>query len=314
MKFIKKNIVFQALDQSPVAILLIDAESSSRSIVYANQAIAELLDINPVDVIGCHFDELLAEGRWICDGVAPQVFMDQQKWKGRKGPTNWLDVRIMPLYDPAEHVAFWQVSVVHEHEVSAQGHKRRTLSSELRDARRQIRSLQRTDAVTGLANAAMFDEVLQRDWAIARREQRCIGLIVFEVDSLPAYRDIYGRHATDSLLRKIGHAINGTLRRAGDLAARLDDGRFAVLMGSPDGSHIEAFATGIAAKVRNLAIHHPRSVRDRFVTMTFASAAEVPDQIASTPDLMAQAINALPSAAVLNVAGPEHTPEPESLI
>ena len=36
-------------------------------------------------------------------------------------------------------------------------------------------------------------------------------VIVFQVDALDRYRDLYGKHAADSCLRKIGHAITGSL-------------------------------------------------------------------------------------------------------
>ncbi len=130
--------------------------------------------------------------------------------------------------------------------------------------------------MTGLANRSAFDEVLERDWSIARREQRRIGVIVFSVDCLAEYREIFGRHTTDSLLRKVGHAIAGTLRRAGDVGARIGHNQFVVLVGDPDGSQASACAKLIAAKVRNLAILNPRSKVSRYATVSFGIASEVP--------------------------------------
>jgi PleD family two-component response regulator len=45
----------------------------------------------------------------------------------------------------------------------------------------------------------------------------------------------------------------------------------------------------IAAKVRGLSIHHPRSRADRFVTVSFGAASAVPSAALSASDLLQQA-------------------------
>jgi diguanylate cyclase (GGDEF)-like protein len=146
----------------------------------------------------------------------------------------------------------------------------------LRDAQLRLRQTDRTDAVTGLLSRQAFIEVLQRDWVIAGREQRRITVIVFQVDAFDRYRDLYGKHAADSCLRKVAHAITGSLRRAGDMAARVADNRFAALVGSGEENQAREFAAQIARKVRDLAIHHPRSPSGRYVTVAIGFGSEVP--------------------------------------
>ena len=59
------------------------------------------------------------------------------------------------------------------------------------------------------------------------------------------YRNLFGRHASDSVLRKIAHAINGSLRRAGDFSARYDEARFAALIGSANEIQAQSLAESI---------------------------------------------------------------------
>ena len=66
--------------------------------------------------------------------------------------------------------------------------KRVSFKHALQDARRKLKRLERTDSATGIPNEAAFGEILQRDWAIARREQRPLAVAVFEVDHLDEYR------------------------------------------------------------------------------------------------------------------------------
>jgi diguanylate cyclase (GGDEF)-like protein len=142
-------------------------------------------------------------------------------------------------------------------------------------AKRRIRDLARDDPVTGLLNAATFREVLAHDWAVAAREKTSLALVSFTLDDFPAYLHVFGRHASDSCLRRVAQAIRRCLRRASDVAARIesDEGdRLVVLSHSSSENGVSEFAVRIAASVRELGLHHPRSSRDRFVTVSYKTA------------------------------------------
>ena len=139
-------------------------------------------------------------------------------------------------------------------------------------AKRRIRDLTRDDAVTGLLNAATFREVLQHDWAVAAREKSSLALVAFTLDDFPAYLEVFGRHAADSCLRRVAQAIRRCLRRASDVAARIEsDGVdcLVVLSHSSNESGVNDFAALISATVRELGLHHPRSRQARFVTVSY---------------------------------------------
>jgi diguanylate cyclase (GGDEF)-like protein len=145
----------------------------------------------------------------------------------------------------------------------------------LRRARRRIRDLSRDDPVTGLLNEAAFREVLVHDWAVAGREKSSLALIAFTLDHFDAYLDVFGRHATDSCLRRVSQAVRRCMRRASDVAARIDvDGSecLVVLSHASDEAGVREFAERIAAAVRELGLHHPRSKSGRFVTVSHRAA------------------------------------------
>ena len=93
-----------------------------------------------------------------------------------------------------------------------------------------------------------------------------------------------------------------SLRREGDLTARYADDCFAVLMGDASEAQAAEMAGRIAAKVRGLAIHHPRSMRDRFVTLSWGVASARPEGLGSRPDLIAQATEAMGSDGAVDAA------------
>ena len=180
---------------------------------------------------------------------------------------------------------------------------RAALPAALRDARMHLRRLDGRDSATGILSRHAFDDLLQRDWVLARREQRSLGLMLFQLDGFDAYREVYGRHAADSCLRKVAHAITGSLRRAGDLTARFQDDQFVVLISQGDENKIADLAAAIAGKVRGLSVHHPRSPVDRFVTVSFGVAVGIPASTGSVNVLVEQAEESLTHSQPISTDG-----------
>ena len=135
-------------------------------------------------------------------------------------------------------------------------------------AKRRIRDLSRDDPVTGLLNGQAFREVLAHDWAVAARESSTLALVLFTLDDFDAYVAVFGRHAADSCLRRVGQAIRRCLRRASDVVGRLDGADLVVLSHASDETAVREFAARISSAVRELGLHHPRSSVSKFVTVT----------------------------------------------
>lgn len=136
-------------------------------------------------------------------------------------------------------------------------------------AKRRIRDLSRDDPVTGLMNARAFREVLQHDWAVAAREKSTLALVLFTLDDFDAYIDVFGRHAADSCLRRVGQTVRRCLQRASDVVGRIDGANLVVLSHASEEDGVREFASRISAAVRELGLHHPRSSVGRFVTVSF---------------------------------------------
>jgi two-component system chemotaxis family response regulator WspR len=139
-------------------------------------------------------------------------------------------------------------------------------------AKRRIRDLSRDDPVTGLLNEGSFREVLAHDWSVAAREKANLALISFSLNDFSEYLEIFGRHAADSCLRRVAQAVRRCLRRASDVAARVDVDNntcIVVLSHSPSDVGVADFAARISAAVRELGLHHPRSSESKFVTVSY---------------------------------------------
>lgn len=296
-----KKVICQALDCVQQATLIVNARKADLPIAYVNPAIEILVGADASELIGSPLRNLVSEGELPEPGCGtfnantgerdPQEVNErfEQVWKGKDGKDIPVCVQASPLYDRPGTPGYWMLQIPAGIASAVDASNPESLKDALTDARRQLKKLERADTATGIPNRAVFMETLQRDWSMARREQRCLGLIIFEVDAFAEYRDLFGRHAADSVLRKIGHAISGSVRRAGDLAARYDQDRFAVLIGSTNEIQAQGLAENIAAKVRNLSIHHPRSPLGRFLTLSFGVASEVPAWSAKSSELLTRA-------------------------
>jgi diguanylate cyclase (GGDEF)-like protein len=171
--------------------------------------------------------------------------------------------------------------------------------------------LQRDDRLTGLRHSEYFHEMVRRDFAIAQRESRSLTVYVADVDALGRYNDTFGRLAGDSVIRRVGRALSGGLRRASDLIARIEGGRFVCFSTGLDLAQARRHGEALAARVRELHMHHPHSPVARVVTVSIGVAHLVPGPQSTPEQLLAagrQALEAARAAGRNRVAAEETAP------
>jgi len=144
----------------------------------------------------------------------------------------------------------------------------------------------REDRLTGLHSRAYFEELLQRDWALAQRDSHEIGLTLFDIDDLGAYNDKFDRAAGDACIRRVSRVIGGSYRRGGDLVGRWEGGTFAVLTQGDAVERAAQYAQTVAQRVRDLLMHHPTAGAGRYVTVSAAVASLVPPRTLSIEGLL----------------------------
>jgi diguanylate cyclase (GGDEF)-like protein len=103
------------------------------------------------------------------------------------------------------------------------------LARRLESAFERLARMSKTDTLTGLANRAHFQEVLEAFYHQARRYNRPLSIIALDVDYFKAVNDSAGHQAGDEVLQWVGAAIERACRKA-DLPARMGGDEFAVLL------------------------------------------------------------------------------------
>lgn len=152
------------------------------------------------------------------------------------------------------------------------------------------------DRSSGLSTPEHLLEALRRDWAIAQRDGRPLTLMRFDLDAYRDYHDVFGRGATDNVLRQVGRTIASAMRRTSDIVARVGEDEFLVLGVSME--HDAAFhhAETILGRIRALAIHHPRSRTSRFMTVSVGVVTAVPPRDRACEALLEASQKALAEA------------------
>jgi len=133
----------------------------------------------------------------------------------------------------------------------------RQYQSELEEANKRLRTLSRTDPLTGLANRRVFDERLSAEYAQSTRHHRPLAVILLDIDDFKMRNDTYGHDVGDDTLKKIAHLLADSMRES-DVVVRYGGEEFVLLL--PETDEIQAVQAGqrILARIREAEFGHQK--------------------------------------------------------
>jgi diguanylate cyclase (GGDEF)-like protein len=108
----------------------------------------------------------------------------------------------------------------------------------------------RTDALTGLLNRRGFEERALLELAHARREQRSVAVVAFDIDYFKRINDEWGHEVGDRVLAHIGQLLERQSRDI-DVAARFGGEEFVVLLPSCNSYDAHRFAERVRAALES---------------------------------------------------------------
>lgn len=125
------------------------------------------------------------------------------------------------------------------------------LSADMIQAREFIRKLSETDELTGLPNMRAFNLAIRRERARAEREQTRFGLVMIDADEMKDINDRFGHEVGNEMMRRMGQAIEQSLR-ASDMVARYGGDEFVVLLPRADQAGVREAAQRILSSIANM--------------------------------------------------------------
>lgn len=139
---------------------------------------------------------------------------------------------------------------------------------ELQRARKSLKHLSITDALTDLSNRRHFDEVLQNEFNRLSRLHHPLSLVMLDVDFFKKFNDGYGHQVGDSCLKQVAYTIRSSLQRPADFAARYGGEEFSCILPNTDSKGAIAIAEKIRSSVEELDIPHRNSSVADHVTLS----------------------------------------------
>jgi diguanylate cyclase (GGDEF)-like protein/PAS domain S-box-containing protein len=263
MNGFKDEFLRGALDVAPDGVAICEA-GGDRLLVYANPAFCRLTGYDLGELVGKNLR--LLQG---ADREQPELAALRDSLRHSE-PTRALlrnvrkdgsvyvnDMQIYPLKDGNGQVTHF---IGYHREGGA-----RTKAGE--SGIRGLPNWVREDRLTGLASRFYFEDVLKRDFALAQRDKTDIALLLFDIDQLGPYNEIFDRTGGDAVIKRVARAIAGSFRRGTDIVGRWDGASVIVLMHGTQSDHVIQHATTVAHRVREQQIHHPRSTQ-KYVTVS----------------------------------------------
>jgi diguanylate cyclase (GGDEF)-like protein len=127
----------------------------------------------------------------------------------------------------------------------------------------QLKRAATTDALTGLANRATFDEFLSTHFKSALEEGKPLSMLMLDVDKFKSVNDRFGHPMGDAVLKQIGKLVR-TAARTHDLVARYGGEEIVLILpGTP-----RSVATAIAESVRRAISVNPMVLGPTKLTVT----------------------------------------------
>jgi len=131
-----------------------------------------------------------------------------------------------------------------------------------------LEELSMYDGLTHIPNRRYFDEMFERRYKEALRQQENLVVIMVDIDFFKLYNDNYGHGKGDEALKKVAIALKDTLKRPNDFIARYGGEEFVVLLSGLTQESISVIANELLDAVRNLNIEHLYSKVQNKITIS----------------------------------------------
>ncbi|WAK03493.1 EAL domain-containing protein [Methylobacter sp. YRD-M1] len=215
----RQRLAVRVFETTGEAIMVTDADAN---IVAVNPAFTRITGYTEQEIVGKN-PHILASGRH-------DTFFYQSMWQSLHQSGEWVG-EIWNKRKNGQIFPEWvTLSVVKDEAGSVTNYTAVFADlSEIRYAQETVELLAWNDALTGLANRALFLKQLEQLLAHVRREGGFAEVLLINIDRFKNINEARGFAVGDALLKKVAERLSRMLK-PGQLLARLDSDEFAILL------------------------------------------------------------------------------------
>jgi diguanylate cyclase (GGDEF)-like protein/PAS domain S-box-containing protein len=250
----------QFYQKTPAMLHSIDREGY---LLYVSQSWLDTLGYERKDVIGKDFFELVVDDN--IDKLRTEHF-DRLKNLGEIRDSNYL------LRQKDGSSIAVAISEVTQQDAEGQLTESLAVVNDLtnhRAAEERIEKLAYYDTLTGLPNRALMNDRILQSVALARRDNRQVGVFFFDLDRFKLINDTQGHAVGDLVLRSVAQRLKKFIR-GGDTFARLGGDEFVIIQADPN--HDPNFTTMGRRILETLGLPFQIGSREFFTTASIGVA------------------------------------------
>ncbi len=152
----------------------------------------------------------------------------------------------------------------------------------------QAINMAHTDPLTQVQNRAAFNDAIQREYSLSKRNQQPLSLIFVDIDHFKHINDNHGHGCGDFALSSIAHWITDSIRGS-DIVFRYGGEEFVILLSDTGLKE----ATLIAERIRQTIARHTLAYEMKTINLTASLGVSTLLGDESTDDLIARADQAM---------------------
>ncbi len=112
--------------------------------------------------------------------------------------------------------------------------KLKNTQRQLQEVNEKLLKISMIDQLTGISNRRSFDQHLEKQFGLAKREKNPLSVVICDVDFFKIYNDNYGHTEGDNCLKRVAQAIASIPSRPTDMACRYGGEEFTLILPNTD--------------------------------------------------------------------------------
>lgn len=152
--------------------------------------------------------------------------------------------------------------------------KNATKTKQLAKLNKMLKEKSEHDGLTGIPNRRLFDEIYDKLWMESLEKQRCLSIMIIDIDDFKEFNDQFGHLVGDEVVKSVASLL-AKYKREIDFVARYGGDEFVAVLPSCDKEYVQSFADKL--KENLLRVNEELDIPSK-VTVSIGIAMTVPNK------------------------------------